>query len=997
MQAQSILHLHRADASKGLFDNHNAYLKLDTSGYFYTSSGSGLFRYDGISARNYRIPTNDNLVTSKVFIDAAGRKWFSTSTGIHTLEADSVRTWPIRQVEGYVSAFHLERDSFLWFTAGQQLFVINVFEEFSGIGAKYEGRGFVNYPWINKTGDIQGIVRPFFNITNGIEITRFLEDDCIGRDTVAREFGQAVKYLEIDNDGCFWLASLTGLVEFYPNTSKPATVHKHDPKLDSLYYTDVEPFGEQRLIVATKNHGLLVFNKETKCFEKRFTHYFESETMKPLAEIRTIYVDHFKNMWISDLRTGLWHTNLDNQKFQEMFPPSFSTEMGDFTVNEMTIVGRDSLIALVDHKDLYLLEMAQNQPKGIRKIRHTLPQDQKLDGFLQDQDGNWWVVTSRSLFILHPNLQEIIYSIHDPSILDVLEITKDTFAILTESNTYLVQKSNLPSRLSDLTPLAIEGNYLEQIHYDSTSNRLFVSFSGTSLQVYDLSGKEVKKVLTQDGIGVINGICSKLEANQLWIASSAGVFKYNLTLDQFENIRDEEGYLSQSFESIAKDNNGNIWLGSLSGLFRFDPQTGDAILFDRADGLYVKSYSVKGVLETKDDDLIFYGKNGATLIDLDAFKLNTICPKVVLENVLVENKPVAEQPFLSASDYPILNHDQNDLAFKFSVIEFSDPSNNRLNCILIRNSKDTLSKKLVNSNPIFPSLSPASYELHAFPINSDGVSFAKQKTVIYFKIKPPIYLSTAAFVFYALSLLLIILFVFIFIDRQRRKKHKEEKDRLKFSILESELKLRLLDHHMISNIFNSITNGIDRHRVDLAGWYSKQASRFYRRYLDINEEYAIDLKTEKEYIEEYIALKEKLYDYRFRGSFEIEPGIDPEETLIPTFLTQIFVENAIKHAFFADQKDGRLQVRISRREDQIVCEIEDNGIGRSASQKQKRAGGDRQSRGIQFTRERLAIIESQAKLPTNLEIIDLKDELENARGTLVRITYPFDFDIHSQL
>lgn len=996
LPAQSILYLHKVDASKGLFDNHNAYLKLDSSGYFYISSGSGLLRYDGTGIDNYRIPTNDNLVTSKVFVDAIGRKWFSTSSGVHTLEADSVRTWLLKQAEGYISIFHLERDSFLWLTAGQQIFVINVFTDFSTVTAKYEGRGFINYPWSNESGDVQGVIRPFFNDSRGIELTHFLQDGRVLKDTIAEEEGKSIRYIEIEDENSFWLASQLGLVEFnLADTTTRNFLYKHDKELDSVQYVDIESFGEHHLIVASRKDGVLFFDKETKCFDRHVTHYYEKGNVKPFGEISHIYVDPQNNLWISELGAGLWHTNLGNQKFVEVFPPDFLVERRDFTVNQVTSVGRDSLIALVDYKDLYLLLKDQNGETSIRSLSLPIPINQKIYGFHRDQYLGWWIETNSSLLLLNSNLNEVIHQVEIPALAGFVDISADTFAILTTSEVYLVPKSNLPEDLNSFKPLELDGNYLEQIHYDPTSKRLFVSYSGTSMQVYDISKKEVHPLDIRSEIGVVSSITPGLTPDTLWMASNAGVFMYHVQSHEFQKITDQEGLLDRSFESIVVDWQGTIWLGSLDGLVRFYPHHRFAVKFNQADGMNVTNYTPDGISKTRERNLIFFGKNGATFIDPNLVQLNTNCPQVLLKSVLVENEQVEKSAFLDKKNLPEFPHYQNDLIFHFSIIEFSDPENNILNCTLIRNSKDTLLTR-EEINPTFPSLSPGTYELQVLPINSDGISFPKEKTRIFFRIRPPIYLSTLAFIIYGLSFIILVLGVFFYIDRRRRRRYKQEKDRLKFSILQSELKLRLLDHHMISNIFNSITNGIDRQRIDLASWYSRQASRFYRRYLDINEDYAIDLRTEKEYIEEYIALKEKLYDFRFKGTFEIDESIDPEETLIPTFLTQIFVENAIKHGFPADRTDGRLRVQISKQGDQLICEIEDNGIGRLASREHKKNNKGEQSRGIQFTKDRLSIIEEQTKLPTSFEIIDLKNNQGEARGTLVRISYPFEFDIHSR-
>lgn len=996
LPAQSLLPVHELGVSKGLFDHHNAYFDLDKSSYFFTSSASGLYRFDGLNSKNYRIPTKDNLVTSSVFRDAIGRLWFSTSSGIHTIGQDTVHTWPLLQAQGYISIFHLERDSFLWLTAGESIFVINVFKDFSKTPAKFRGKGFINYPWVDNNGRMKGIVRPFFNSTKGVETSRFQKNGTIIKDTIAEQNGELIRYLEIESDSLFWLPGRNGLIEINPHYSGRNLLYKHDASLRDVSYTDIEPYGIKYLLVASKAHGLLLFNKEHKRFEKQFTHYYDDKRIKPFGTISRIYVDRFENLWISELGKNLWHVNLKNQKFHELFPPTFLEEREDFTVNKVIEIGRDSLLSLVNGEDLFRLIRQQNNTYRLDEIRLPGRINERIVTILRDSHQNWWIATNNSLFLLDQELKKIKKSIQSNSVLEIEEISDDTIVVMTNTNVFLISKSNIPERLSDLRPLEIEGNYLEQCHYDPFSKRLFISYDGSYLQVFDFNKKTAQPLGIINEIGIISGLTRSLHPDTLLLSSNAGLYKYCLSAHQSEIVNDKTNNLNQSFESISMDTNGLLWLGTTNGLIRVNLKNRESRIFNRYDGMYTTLYEDKGVVRLENGTIIFYGKNGATIVNPNTIQLNDNCPKVVLEEIRVENEIVKEEPFLDAQHYPKLHYSQNDLSFKFSAIEYSDPENNQLICLLIKtNNKDTIS--IIRSlNPVFPSLSSGKYELQVYPINSDGVAFPKEKMCLFFKINPPWYFSTLAIISYILLSIGAVLGAFYYLDRQKTIKYEREKEVLKLSLLESEQKLRLLDHHMISNIFYSITQGIKEDKVDLAQWYSKQASRFYRRYLDINEEYAIDLTTEKKYIEEYIALKERLYDYRFKGSFEIAEDIDPDDTLIPTFLTQIFVENAVKYAFPANRLNGELLVRISKQEDLILCEIEDNGIGRQQSEKYKSVDAKHNSKGIQFTKERLAIIETQTGLPTHFEIIDMEDETGNPCGTKVLIAYPIDFDLNAR-
>ncbi len=97
----------------------------------------------------------------------------------------------------------------------------------------------------------------------------------------------------------------------------------------------------------------------------------------------------------------------------------------------------------------------------------------------------------------------------------------------------------------------------------------------------------------------------------------------------------------------------------------------------------------------------------------------------------------------------------------------------------------------------------------------------------------------------------------------------------------------------------------------------------------------------------------QILEARHRGELVIEWDIDggAERALIPRFLLQPLVENAVKHgALRRPEGGGRVRVRASRGEDgTLICVVEDNGPGMSGAD--VRAGAF----GLHAVRRRLAL------------------------------------------
>jgi LytS/YehU family sensor histidine kinase len=114
-----------------------------------------------------------------------------------------------------------------------------------------------------------------------------------------------------------------------------------------------------------------------------------------------------------------------------------------------------------------------------------------------------------------------------------------------------------------------------------------------------------------------------------------------------------------------------------------------------------------------------------------------------------------------------------------------------------------------------------------------------------------------------------------------------------------------------------------------------------------------------------------------------------ENLQIPPMLVQPFIENAIEHGIRHKKGKSRINIRMRREHQNTICEVEDDGIGRQKALeilRQKDAG--HKSMVTDITRERIAALNKKHKTHITLEIIDLKDEKGEARGTRVVLVIP---------
>ena len=157
-------------------------------------------------------------------------------------------------------------------------------------------------------------------------------------------------------------------------------------------------------------------------------------------------------------------------------------------------------------------------------------------------------------------------------------------------------------------------------------------------------------------------------------------------------------------------------------------------------------------------------------------------------------------------------------------------------------------------------------------------------------------------------------------------------------------------------------------------------------------QYYISLKDELEALDLYLQMEELRFKDKFRYEINIDKDLELSSILIPPMLIQPFVENAVWHGLMhkKDGITGTVEINISQRDNNLVCVIQDNGIGRAKAEelKAQKTGGRKRSMGMQITRDRIEMINKLYNTNNSVQIEDLKDETGHARGTRVELIVP---------
>lgn len=230
------------------------------------------------------------------------------------------------------------------------------------------------------------------------------------------------------------------------------------------------------------------------------------------------------------------------------------------------------------------------------------------------------------------------------------------------------------------------------------------------------------------------------------------------------------------------------------------------------------------------------------------------------------------------------------------------------------------------------------------------------------------------------SLLLLGLILWLLYRRkEERKRHAIELKKLE---IEQRMLRSQMNPHFIFNALNSIQSFITTNNTYEAEVFMSKFSMLVRKILENSTHKTISLEEEIETLQLYLELEKS----RFEERFDFEIVEDADSTLsIPPMLLQPFIENAIIHGMKDKSEKGHIHVRFIEEEDRLICEVEDDGVGRLT----KATETTHKSLATSLTNDRITYFnEASSSGEYDLKIIDLQNDQGSLCGTKVILTIP---------
>ncbi len=232
------------------------------------------------------------------------------------------------------------------------------------------------------------------------------------------------------------------------------------------------------------------------------------------------------------------------------------------------------------------------------------------------------------------------------------------------------------------------------------------------------------------------------------------------------------GIASPEVCSIEEDDDGHIWVGTLFGLSKLDPESGRTVNYFRSDGTGGNQFNERASHRTPDGALIFGGTHGLTFFNSsDADPVRTI--PLVFENLRVGNE--SPRPLAYSKDVR-LKHDQDSFFISFAALDYSEFDRVRYFYMMDGFDEDWLDAG-VNREAYYSNLPSGSYVFRVRTTDRAGARI-EAENAIRVRIDPAPLAGPLALSAY---LLVFGLAAFLFWLRVRRERRAAELNRMNMS------------------------------------------------------------------------------------------------------------------------------------------------------------------------------------------------------------------------
>lgn len=269
-------------------------------------------------------------------------------------------------------------------------------------------------------------------------------------------------------------------------------------------------------------------------------------------------------------------------------------------------------------------------------------------------------------------------------------------------------------------------------------------------------------------------LCIREDGNgDLWIGSNSGLMKLNRDNMEFENFSVADGLPSNMVHGIIPYGE-YLWLSTNNGISRFHYGARNFRNFGIGEGAQGLEFNQGAFLMGVTGEIFMGGTNGLNIFHPRDIVENTHPPEIVLSRFLKFNRPVSFDRSISMLSSIELSYLDRFITFEFSALDFENPAKNRY-AYKLEGFDDNWIECDTRRSASYTNLDGGKYVFRVRGCNSDGI-WNMKGVALNVHITPPFWERW----WFRLALLVLVLGLFLGVHRFRMRdlRHKTRHEQL---------------------------------------------------------------------------------------------------------------------------------------------------------------------------------------------------------------------------
>lgn len=440
------------------------------------------------------------------------------------------------------------------------------------------------------------------------------------------------------------------------------------------------------------------------------------------------------------------------------------------------------------------------------------------------------------------------------------------------------------------------------------------------------------------------------------------------------NLNLKYGFEYNQISSLLTDQAGNIWAGTMNGLYCFE-KSGRLTRYDEDNGICHNDFSFNAAASK---DQLFYFGNKAGITSFNPIrKPQWFPPNVVIEGV---NFPDGKLLKKVSGQQLNLSHRDRLFSLRFYVPDYTLPFRIQYRYKLDGQDANWRFTDNRSAEAFYTNLSPGTYTFRV-QARYSGNSWNGKVCFVQIIIPPPFWQTWWFRV--CIGIIIVGFIVFLVYMRVRifiRKKIADNELRTKISELELKALQAQMNPHFIFNALNAIQQFIFSRDERQANNYLTKFAQLMRLYLDSSKKRFVSVSQEITLLRLYMDLEELRFSGKIKCNIHVDSRLDIDAVEIPGMMIQPFVENAILHGLTPlKTHTGIVNVHIEQWKEGLRIQVIDNGVGINHTAKKS---ATHQSWGLNIIEAKMETLRTLTSQKVELTILD------TGQGTHVEIILP---------